>query len=136
MQFDTLEKKVYWDCKLEHLKNVTNWNHYTKTTGDGNFKFWINAHTPTEKQSNQDWNTPIHLKNNAPHIKVPLIIWFLIMIFKVCFYHQLWVKWVCIHIGNSSGHISQTHSRFQKYLRIFGTEWSAHQMDILDKLFD
>ena len=39
MQFDTLEKKVYWDCKLEHLKNVANWHHYTKTTGDGNFKF-------------------------------------------------------------------------------------------------
>ena len=97
MQFDTLEKKVYWYCKLEHLKNVTNWHHYTKATGDGNFKFWINAHTPTEKQSNQGWNTPIHLKNNAPHIKVPLIIWF---------------------------------------LRIFGTEWNAHQMDILGKLFD
>ena len=37
------------------------------------FIFWINAHTPIKKQSSQDWNTPIHLKNNAPQIKVPLI---------------------------------------------------------------
>ena len=27
------------------------------------------------------------------------------MVFNLCFYHQLWVKWVCIHIGNSYGHI-------------------------------
>ena len=47
-------------------------------------------------------------KNNGPYIKVPLIFWFLIMIFYLCFYHQLWVKWVCIHIGNSSEHIGQT----------------------------
>ena len=83
------------------------------------FIFWINAHTPIEKQSNQDWNTSIHLKSNGPHIKVPLIFWFLIMIFYLCFYHQLWVKWVCIDIGNSSGHIGQTHSRFPKYLWMF-----------------
>ena len=67
--------------------------------------FWINAHTPIESQSKQDWNTPIHLKDNGPHIKVPLIIWFLIMTFNLCFYHQLWVKWVCTHIVNISGHI-------------------------------
>ena len=66
---------------------------------------------PTEKKSNQNWNTPIHLKNNGPNIKVPLIFWFLIMIFYLCFHHQLWVKWVCIHIENSSGDIGQTHSR-------------------------
>ena len=34
------------------------------------------------------------------------------MIFYLCFYHQLWV---CIHIGNSSGHIGQTHLRFPKF---------------------
>ena len=62
------------------------------------FIFWINAHTPIEKQTNQDWNTPIHLKNNGPHIKVSLILWFLIKTFNLCFYRQLWVKWVCIHI--------------------------------------
>ena len=68
----------------------------------------MNAHTPIEKESNQDWNTPIHLESNGPHIKVPLIFWFLIIIFYLCFYHQLWVKWVCIHTGNSSEHIGQT----------------------------
>ena len=72
--------------------------------------FWINAHTPIEKQPKQDWTTPIHLKNSGPHIKVSLIFWFLIMIFYWCFYHQLWVKWVCILIENSSGHIGQGHS--------------------------
>ena len=46
-----------------------------------------------KKQSSQDWNTPIHLKNNAPHIKVPVTFWFLIMTFNFCFHHQLWVKW-------------------------------------------
>ena len=29
----------------------------------------MNAHTPIEKQSNQNQNTPIHLKNNGPHYK-------------------------------------------------------------------
>ena len=57
------------------------------------FIFWINAHTPIEKQTKQDWNTPIHLKNNGPRIKVSLILWFLIKTFNLCFYRQLWVKW-------------------------------------------
>ena len=130
MQFDALEKSVM----IQHLKIVTNGHQYTKTTEDKKFTFWINVHTPIEKQSNQDWNTSIHLKSNGPHIKVPLIFWFLIMIFYLCFYHQLWVKWVCIDIGNSSGHIGQTHSRFPKYLWMFDTEWKAHQFDILDNL--
>ena len=37
------------------------------------------------------------------------------MILYLYFYHQLWVcihKSVYIRIGNSSGHIGQTHSRF------------------------
>ena len=96
---------MQWDYKLQHLKIVTNGHQYTKTTEDKKFIFWINAHTPIEKQSNQDWNTPIHLESNGPHIKVPLIFWFLIMIFYWCLYHQLWVKWLCIDTGNSSGHI-------------------------------
>ena len=75
-------------------------------------------------------------KNNGPHIKVPLIFWFLIMIFYLCFYHQLRVKSVCIHIGNSSGHIRQTHLRFPKYLWMFDTECNSHQIDTLDNLFD
>ena len=129
-------KKVQWDYKLQHLKIVTNGHQYTKTTEDKKFIFWINAHTPIEKKSNQDWNTPIHLESNGQHIKVPLIFWFLIMIFYLCFYHQLWVKWVCIDIGNSSGHIGQTHSRFPKYLWMFRTEWNAHQIDILNNLFN
>ena len=33
--------------------------------------------TPIEKQSNQYWNTPIHLKNNGLHIKFPLTFEFL-----------------------------------------------------------
>ena len=54
------------------------------------FIFWINAHTPIKKQSSQDWNIPIHLKNNAPHIKLPLVSYH---DFQLCFHHQLWVKW-------------------------------------------
>ena len=129
-------KKVLWDYKLEHLKIVTNGHQYTKTTEDQKFVFWLKARTPIEKQSNQDWNTPIHLKINGPDIKVPLIFWFLIMIFYLCFYHQLSGKWVCIHIGNNSGHIGQTNARFTKYLWMFDTEWNAHQIDIPDNLFD
>ena len=81
------------------------------------FIFWINSHTPMEKQSNQDWKTQIYLKINGPHIKVPLILWFLIITFNLCFYHQLWVKWVCIRIGNSSGYITRTYSGSQS---VFG----------------
>ena len=58
------------------------------------------------------------------------------MIFYLCFYHQLWVEWVCIHNGNSSGHIGQTNSQFPKYLWMFDTEVNAHQIDILDNLLD
>ena len=109
---------MQWDYKLQHLKIVTNGHQYTRTTEDKKFIIWINAHTPIEKQSNLDWNTSIHLKSNRPYINVPLIFWFLIMIFYLCFYHQLWFKWVCIDIGNSSGYIRQTHSRFPKYLTL------------------
>ena len=56
--------------------------------------------------------SPSHLKNNDPYMKVPLIFWF----------HQLWVKWVCMHIGDSSGYIGQTHSQFPKCLWMFATE--------------
>ena len=31
--------------------------------------FCISAHTPIEKQSNNDWNTLIHLKNNGPNLR-------------------------------------------------------------------
>ena len=95
----------------------------------------------------------LQLKNNLTMIEPPiprplkncgstyknsfyLIFWFLILIFNLCFYHQLWVKLVCIHIGNSSGHIGQTHSRFPKYLRMSDTNCNSHQIDILDNLFD
>ena len=100
-QFDAVWctwKKVQWDYKLQHLKIVTNGHQYINTTEDEKFVFWINAHTPIEKESNQDWNTPIHLESNGPHIKVPLIFWFFIMIFYFCFYHQFWIKWLCIDI--------------------------------------
>ena len=83
---------------MQYLKIVTNWHQYTKNTEDEKFIFWINAHTPIEKQSNQDWNATIHWMNNCPHIKVPSIFCFLIIFFYLCFYHQLWVKWVCIRI--------------------------------------
>ena len=79
---------------------------------------------------------PIHLKNNGPHIKVPLIFWFLTMTFDLCFYHQLWVKWVCVHIRNNSRYIEQTYLWFLKCLWICETEWNAHQIGILDNLFD
>ena len=60
------------------MKIVTNGHQYTKTTEDKKFIFWINAHNPVEKKSDQTWNTPIHLEsNNGPHIKVSLIFDFL-----------------------------------------------------------
>ena len=98
--------------------------------------FWINSHLSIEKQSKEDWNTPIQLENKGPSIKVPLIFRFLVMNFSLCFYHQLWLQWVCIHIRNSSGHIEQTHSRFSKYLWMFDTKWNAHRLDIFDNFFD
>ena len=121
-------KKSVMRLKITAFKNYNKWTPVYRfadsiqTTEDKKFIFWINTHTPIEKKSNQDWNTPIHLESNGQHIKVPLIFWFLIMIFYLCFYHQLWVRWVCIDIENSSGHIGQTHSRFRKYLWMFGTE--------------
>ena len=119
MQFDALEKCVM-RLQLTAFKYCNDWTpgQYRKTNEDRKFIIWINAHIPIEKQSNQGWNTSIHLKHNAPHMKVPLIFWFLIMISYLCFYHQLWVKWVYIHIGNSCG---QTHSRFAKNLSMFDT---------------
>ena len=73
MQFDALEKKSVMRLQITHLKIVSNGHHYTKATEDEKYLFWINAHTPIEKHSNQDWNTTIHLKNNSPHAKAPLI---------------------------------------------------------------
>ena len=98
--------------------------------------FWINDHPPLQKQSNKDWNTPIPLENSGPSIKDSLIFPFLAMTFNSCFHHHLWVKLVCIHIGNSSGYITQTHSRFPKWLWMFDTEWNAHRIDIFENLFD
>ena len=69
--------------------------------------FWIYDHPPLQKQSNKDWNTPIHLENSGPSIKDSLIFPFLTTTFNSCFQHQLWVKWVCIHIGNSSGYYTK-----------------------------
>ena len=124
-------RKSVMGLQIWAFKNCNKWTLVYKDYW--RWKFWINAHTPIENQSNQDWNTPTHLKNNGPHIKVSLIFWFLIMIFCLCFYHQWWVKCARINIGNSSG---QTHSRFPKYLWMFDTEWNAHQIDILDNFFD
>ena len=126
MQFDALEKNVM----IQHLKIVTNGHQYTKTTEDKKFTFWINAHTPIEKKSKQDWNTPIHLESNGKHIKLSMIFWFLIMSFYLCFYYQLWVKWLCIDTRSSCGHIGQTHSRFPKYMWMFRTERNFHQIAI------
>ena len=62
MHFDALKKKVQWDYKLQYLKIVTNGHQYINTTEFEKFIFWISAHTPIEKGSNQDSNTPIDLK--------------------------------------------------------------------------
>ena len=47
--------------------------------------------------------------HNGPSVKFPLITWFLTMTFDSYFYQHLWVKGVCIHIGNSSGNIRLTY---------------------------
>ena len=99
------------------------------------FIFWINACTPIKNQSNQDWHTQC-LKNNGPHITVPLIFWFLIVTFNLYFHQQLCVKWICIHIRISSGHIGQIHLQFPKCVWMFDTEWNAHQISTLYNLFD
>ena len=52
------------------------------------FIFWINAQTSNENKSKQDWNTPIHLKNDGLHIKKLLIFLFLILTFNLCFHHN------------------------------------------------
>ena len=75
MQFDALEKKCNETANCNQI--VTNGHQYINTTEDEKLIFWINAHIPIEKESHQDWDTPIHLKNNGQHIKVPLIFWFL-----------------------------------------------------------
>ena len=72
---------MYW-----RLKIVTNRHQYTKTTEDEEvyiYMFLRNAHPPIEKQSSDDWITPIHLENNSPSIKVPLIIWSLMSLSPV-----------------------------------------------------
>ena len=46
------------------------------------------------------------------------------------------IKWVCIDIANSFGHIGKTHSRFPKYMWMFDTKLNAHQIDILDSFFN
>ena len=127
MQFDALIKV---QCKLQHLKTVTNWHQYTKTTEDKKFIFWINVHIPIEKQSNQEWKKPIHLESNGQHIKVPFIFWFLIMIFYFCFYHQLCVK------SSFSTFVFITNCGHVEWSWMFDTDWNAHQVDILDNLIN
>ena len=92
------ELEQYWCCSM-HLKksvmrpqitvfkNCNKWTPVYKGHWRWKLIFWINAHSPVEKQSNQDPsnNTLIHLKNNGSHIKVPLIFRFLIMSFYLCF---------------------------------------------------
>ena len=114
----------------QHLKIVTNGHQHTKTTEDEKV-YMLN------KCLYSNWKTVYPRPKcplNGPHIKVPLIFWFLIMTFNLCFHHQLWIKWLYIHIIVSSGHIGQTHLRFPKCLWMFDTEWNAHQISILDKL--
>ena len=93
------------------FKIAANVHQHTKTNEDEGVQHILNKCSYSiEKQFNEDWNTHIHLNNNGPSTKVPLIFWFLIMIFNLSLYHQLSVKWVCVQIGNSSGHIGQTQS--------------------------
>ena len=58
------------------------------------------------------------------------------MIFTLSLFRKMLFFMKCIDIGHSSGDIGLTHSRFPKYLGILETEWNAHQIDILDNLFN
>ena len=80
-------KKSVMRAQITVFKNCNKWTPVYKGHWRWKLIFWINAHSPIEKQSNQDPsnNTPIHLKNNGSHIKVPLIFRFLIMSFYLCF---------------------------------------------------
>ena len=71
------------------FKNCSNWLQHTKTAKSKKYIFWINAHPPIEEQSNEDWNTLIHLENNGASIKVRLMFWFLIMTFNLFFITNL-----------------------------------------------
>ena len=117
-------KKGVMDCKLEHLKIVTlSWIPAYKD-------YWRWKVYILNKCFYSNWQTiypRLKYPHNGPHIKVPLIFWFLIITFNLCFHHQLLIKWVCIHI-------EQTHLRFPKHLWMFDTELNAHQISILDNL--
>ena len=101
---------MYWRFIVENRDNIW-WNlmHLKKCVMELLVRAFKNRNkwTPAYKDY---WNTSIYLKNNRPHIKVPLIFWFLIMTFN-CVYHKLWVKLLCIYIGNNFGYIGQTHSQ-------------------------
>ena len=56
-------------------------------------------------------------------------------LFRITIVHERELNYY-IHIGNSSGYMGETHSQFPKYLCMFDTEWNAHQIKILDDLFD
>ena len=93
IQFDAIEKSVM-GLKVGALENCNKWTYNIQSLLKmKRFIFWINLHTPIEKQYNEDWKIPIHLKNNGPLIKVPLIFWFLIIAIKFCFYYQLNTYW-------------------------------------------
>ena len=53
MQLHALGKSAM-RLQIRASKNCNKWTPYTKTTEDKKFIFCINAHTPIEKQSNQD----------------------------------------------------------------------------------
>ena len=73
-------KKSVIGLQVRALKNCNKWTSVHKDYWRWkNVIFWINTHTQIEKQPNHNWNTPIHLKTNGSHIKVPLIFLFLIM---------------------------------------------------------
>ena len=83
--------QVWWDNWKKNLMGI---QVYTSAQRLLKMKyiFWINFHTPIEKQSNKDWNILIHLKNNCPSIKICLICWFLVMTFNLWFYHEFWIN--------------------------------------------
>ena len=66
-------KKRVMRLQITVFKNCNKGTPVYKNTENEKFMFWINTHTPIEKQSNQDWNSSIYLKNIGPHVKVASI---------------------------------------------------------------
>ena len=67
----------------------------------------------------ENCNTPTHLENNSPSKKIPSII-SVTMTLNLCFYHQLCVKWACIHVYRLEINLGILDKLIQVSLNVWG----------------